>query len=191
MSQHSSKGAVASDPFETLLPRMRGRLYQQAYRSLNNAADAEDVAQEAMVRAWMHLDTLRADPNRDPERVLGVWLYRITFNLLKEVVRHRRRHSALSLDAPPGDSKGGALVDHLPDHSKGPAEIYEDGSLSERLHRALVQLTPDHRKCIELLSEERSYEEEGALMDCPLETVSSRINRARTSMRRSLHEESG
>jgi RNA polymerase sigma-70 factor, ECF subfamily len=60
---------------------------------------------------------------------------------------------------------------------------------SGRLHQALERLTPDHRVCLLLLHEERSYQEIGALLNCPVGTVRSCVHRARISLRQALQAE--
>jgi len=177
-------------PFETLFLRTRGRIYRLAYRVLHNAADAEDITQEAMVRAWIYRDRFHSDPSRDTERVFEAWLSRIAFNVLVDLMRRRRCRPMLSLEALQGvQSEGEAGFADIPDYSQDPSERVMERAGSERLHRAIERLAPDYRSCLLLLNEDRSYQEISALLNCPIGTVRSRVHRARASLRRALQAE--
>src|SRR5262249_18299536 len=143
MIRNERKSSSEYAPFEMLFLRVRGRLYQRAYQALHNAADAEDITQEAMVRAWMRLDTFRPDPRRDVEHILGAWLHRIALNILRDFLRHRRRHMTLSLDALlEGNENGEVRCLEFADRSQDPAERLIKSEGSERLHQALERLKP-------------------------------------------------
>ena len=115
--QMGDKGA-----FGQLVERFQAEAYGLAYYHLGHREDALDVAQQAFLAAYLHLDSL-ADPAR-----FGGWLARIVAN---ECLRwHRRRRPALSLDAP-------ALGD-LPDgRAVSPERAAEHGELHRDLNRAL------------------------------------------------------
>src|SRR5262249_22248823 len=116
----------------------------------------------------------------------------IAFNVLRDFLRRRRRYSTLSLDAPlEVNGDGGKVLPDLPDRSQDPAERLLRSEWSERLHVALERLPPAHRACLMLLHQERSYQEIGALLNCPLGTVRSRIHRARVSLRQALQTDGG
>ena len=80
--------------FERLFQRSRRRAYNLAYRLTGNAADAEDVTQDAYVRAWHNFETY--DANRSFEG----WLFRIITNRVIDMRRRQKRVPMYSLDTP-------------------------------------------------------------------------------------------
>lgn len=73
--------------FTRLVDRHLERLHRLAWRSLGNAADAEDVAQDAMLRAFRQLPLWQPGQAR-----FSSWLYRVTLNLCQDRLRQRREH---------------------------------------------------------------------------------------------------
>src|SRR5579871_1478351 len=86
----------AQREFEALYRRSSGRAYNLAYRLLGNAAEAEDVTQDAFVRAWRHF------AQYDRARPFESWLFRIVTNLVVDRRRRQKRVRIYSLHAPVG-----------------------------------------------------------------------------------------
>jgi RNA polymerase sigma-70 factor (ECF subfamily) len=138
------------------------------YRQGLDLAEAEDVAQETFVKAWLALPKYKA--------ALGswrAWLCRIAINLAIDF--HRRQRQALDLD------------EALPDPASGPADQAESELRAALVRRALAQLPPASRAAL-VLNEyaNLSYAEIAAALDIPMGTVMSRLNYARGRLRELL-----
>lgn len=116
----------------TLTARVLPRVFAQAVRMLGDRAEAEDVAQEAMIRLW------RIAPDWRPgEAQVSTWLYRVTANLCTDVLR-RRRSTGLDEIAEPEDPRPGA------------AAQMQDKARQDALQAALDQLPARQRQAVVL-----------------------------------------
>jgi len=126
----------------------------------NNATDAEDLAQDTMLRAYRAAD--RFD-GRHPK----AWLYRIARNCA--INRSTRRKDLFLNEDHPGP------VDH-----QTPADVLEAGVLDPLLESALRNLPPHGRRVLELVDgQQLTYEEAAAVLEVPRGTIMSRVHRAR------------
>ncbi|GEA14300.1 RNA polymerase sigma factor [Moorella sp. E308F] len=167
-------GAVS---FEELVLTYQDRVYNLSYQLTGNHTDAQDLAQEVFVRAYMGLDKFRyeADP--------GTWLHRITVNLFLNLRRKIARHPAVSLDAPL-DTGEGEVTREVAAAGGDPQELVEDMELRGFVRSALRQLPAEYQAVLVLRElQGYSYEEIASLLGCPPGTVKSRLNRARQAMR--------
>lgn len=163
--------------FAELVRRYHGEVYALALRALKNPEDAEDVAQEAFVRAFRALDRF------DPERRFGAWMYAITARLSIDAHR-RRRGRFVSLSVPQEGTSEEERAWELPDPGAGPAEEVQSTDLAARLEAYVERLPADYRVAILLRhAYELSYEEIAAALDAPVGTVKARIHRARAQLR--------
>lgn len=155
------------DAFETLFLQHSGRIYSIAYRMCGNDADAQDVTQEAMIKAWNALGRFKFQSE------FGTWLYRIAINAAKDHLR-RAKKRPLSADA---------LEDEGWEPSQGGFEAASD--TRQDVRRALNALNPEHQQILVLRDMEGfSYEEIAAMLKLPIGTVRSRINRARGQLKK-------
>jgi RNA polymerase sigma-70 factor (ECF subfamily) len=158
--------------FEELVRLQQHRVYGLALRMLGNAAEAQDVSQEAFLRAHRGLADFRGDAR------LSTWLYaivsRLCLNRLAGTERRLTRH-------------GEETLVRLPDAAPGPDQTLERGELEEALHRAIVEL-PDERRIVVVLRdiEGLAYEEIAEVLDVPVGTVRSRLHRARLDLKEKL-----
>ena len=190
MTSTQANNSLMRDRIEGLYLQARGRIYRLAYKALQNAADAEDIAQEAMLRAWANLDSFRYQPDKSIEQSFGSWLNRIAVNLVIEFKRRQIPRPSLSLEAPLNPAEDGSeLLANIPDNSNEPAELCMQKDATDRFHRALQRVKPNYRACLMLLKDERSYLEISRLLNCPLGTVRSRVNRGRAILMRELRAE--
>ena len=162
--QTGDKGA-----FGQLVERFQEEAYGLAYYHLGHREDALDVAQQAFLAAYLHLDSL-ADPAR-----FGGWLARIVAN---ECLRWRRqRRPALSLDTPAlGNLQDGRVVS--PEHAAEHGELHRD------LNRALMALPRPQRLALTLyyLAGLR-YRKIAEVVELPVTTVKGRIQEGRKRLR--------
>ena len=182
----SREDAANQLEFEQLFLRSHKRAYHMAYRMVGNPGEAEDVTQDAFVRAWHSFH--QYDRNRPFEG----WLYRIIANLVIDRRRRQRKIPVYSLDAPVTDgmdAEGASLAHELADSSAEPESLLLTDMLDEPLQKALDALPQDYRVAVLLADvEEKSYQEIADTMDCAIGTVRSRIHRGRLMMRRSLED---
>lgn len=168
--------------FEKLFQRSQRRAYNLAYRLTGNAADAEDVTQDAYVRAWHNFESY------DASRSFEGWLFRIITNRVIDLRRRQKRVPMYSLDTPvQGDEDGQPLSHEFAAPDSNPEQIVVEPVMEERLQQALAALPADYREAILLCDvEQRSYQEIAEVMQCAIGTVRSRIHRARVMLRRYL-----
>jgi RNA polymerase sigma-70 factor (ECF subfamily) len=168
------------EAFGTFVRRHQKRVFRLAVHLLKNAAEAEDVAQEAFVRAYGALD--RFDGRSEP----FTWLYRITVNLSLNAIRSRKTARAGgNTDDPRLEA---ALVERRPgladparqatDRELGLALCDGVDSLSETLRTTLVLVTIDGL----------SHAEVSAVLGCPEGTVAWRVHEARRKLKEFLIE---
>lgn len=167
--------------FDRLMQRHQKQAYHVAYRLTGNHADAEDLMQEAFLRAFRFFDNYRRDLPFEK------WLFRIMSNLFVDGVRKKSRMRTTSLDAPlMGDSEKSTFLD-IPDMRDEPERVTLHEELDEQIHKALAALPADFRKAVILADiEQLSYEEISKLMGCSLGTVRSRLHRGRKMLRAKL-----
>jgi RNA polymerase sigma-70 factor, ECF subfamily len=176
---------VAEKPkrdFDGLVRRYHKQAYNIAYRLTGNHADAEDLTQEAFVRAFRFFDNYRRDLPFEN------WLYRIISNLFVDDLRRKPKARIHSLDAPVGDanSESQAFFE-IPDTRENPERVVLHEELDEQIQRALASLPPDFRMTVILADiEGMSYEEISETMRCSLGTVRSRLHRGRKLLRAKL-----
>ncbi len=164
-----------TDAFADLLALHERFVYNLALRVIGNPTEAEDVAQEAFVRAWQALPGFRGGS------ALRTWLYRIVINLcINRFPRLRRELSELSesdIDSLPEAT----CLDHDPALR---SELRERRAL---LHREIERLPECQRLLLTLrYQDELSYEEIASLVGLPLGTVKTGLFRAKERLRQAL-----
>lgn len=158
---------------QQLYARHHGRLYAMALRLTGSRADAEDVVQDAFLRAWRALDRFRGGAR------FGTWIYRIALNRCRDL--HGRRRPDVELDEGDGQSEGGAIGDG----GAGPAG--GDGIARRRLETALAELSRGYREVLVLHDVmELRHPEIAGILDIDVGTSKSQLHKARARMRRLL-----
>ncbi|MCP9489835.1 MAG: sigma-70 family RNA polymerase sigma factor [Solirubrobacteraceae bacterium MAG38_C4-C5] len=154
--------------FEEIVQRHRGAVFTVAARIVG-PGDAEDVSQDALLRAFNRLDRFRG------EGPFRAWLLRIARNTALNALAARR-------DIPTGDDDVTGARDRDPPQ-RTPAQSLQDGERRERMRIKLRGLSPAHRAVLVLRDVEGlSYEEIAAVVDAPLGTVKGRLHRARDEL---------
>ncbi|MEL6960182.1 MAG: sigma-70 family RNA polymerase sigma factor [Pseudomonadota bacterium] len=150
----------------TLTHRLTPRVMGQAFRMLGNRAEAEDVAQEAMLRLW------RIAPEWDAERAqVTTWLYRVVANLCTDRLRLRGRGVPLD-DAP-----------DLADAAPSAAEGLQTAARMDAVRRALAELPERQAQAVALRHlEELGNPQIAAIMDTSVRTVESLIARGKRGL---------
>jgi RNA polymerase sigma factor (sigma-70 family) len=166
--------------FGELLTRHRPLAYHLAWRLLDDAAEAEDVTQEACLQAFLGLSGLR-----DPER-FGAWLAGIALNLAR--MRLRARRDMVSLE----DWDGGRVPPDFrwAETHPSPEAVAELHELHRCVLRALEALPAEQRAVVRLhYLDGLTLAEIGVLAGAPLGTVKARLHRAREKLRAQLLQE--
>jgi RNA polymerase sigma-70 factor (ECF subfamily) len=175
--QRGDKGA-----FDALVLKYQHKLVKLVTRYVRNPAEAEDIAQEAFIKAY------RALPQFRGESAFYTWLYRIAINTAKNAVVSRDRSPVdYDFDRDSIDESydmQGRLKD-----SETPEGLVLTDEIRQTVNAAIEQLPEDLRTAIVLRElEGLSYEQIAASMGCPVGTVRSRIFRAREAIDRRLRE---
>lgn len=166
--------------YRALVERHQRAVHAIVYRLVQNAADADDLAQQAFVAAYDALPRFRLDLKFSP------WLYRIAVNLAKDHLKSKKRSE---LPLPDGEAGfqaafSGALPD--PDQSALASER------RQLLERALARLSPTDREVLVLKDvEELPYEEMRQILGRPVTALKIRVVRARQRLRKVLEELGG
>ena len=156
-----------SAAFERLVNDHAQRTWAVCYRITGNAHDAEDALQDALIAAWQNLPRFRGDSR------FGTWLHRIAANASLAVVRRRRD---VVMDELPAGRAEATMADH-----------YERLAESDRIEAALRTLPEEFRVALVLREfGDLSYQEIAVHQGVPVQTVKSRLNRARTAMAAAL-----
>ncbi|HKC07728.1 MAG TPA: sigma-70 family RNA polymerase sigma factor [Methylomirabilota bacterium] len=158
--------------FEELVMTYQHRVFGVALRMLGSRAEAEEVAQEAFVRAHRALGEFRGDAK------LSTWLYAITSRLcLNRLASGERRMTRQGEDA----------LLRLSDAGPRPDAALERRELESALGRAIAELPEDRRIVVVLRDiEGLSYEEIAQVLELELGTVRSRLHRARADLKEKL-----
>lgn len=155
------------------------KVYQVCYRMLNNQHEAEDIAQEAFVRAYTHLHTF------DLNRKFSTWLFRIATNLC--IDRIRKKKPDYYLDAQVTGTDGLNMYSQISSPDRLPEEEIERMELQERIQYEISCLPEKYRTVIILkYIEEMPLQEISDILDLPLGTVKTRVHRGREALRKQL-----
>lgn len=167
--------------FDALVLKYQHKVLKLVQRYVRNPAEAEDIAQEAFIKAYRALPAFRGDS------AFYTWLYRIAINTAKNsLVSSRRRPVSYDLDLQDGSQ--------VQAHARlSDAETPEALALTDEIRRTVneaIEALPDDLRLAIVLRELEglSYEDIARTMECPVGTVRSRIFRAREAIDRSLRE---
>jgi RNA polymerase sigma-70 factor (ECF subfamily) len=164
--------------FEELVLRHKQRVLAVAQRITNNREDAEDVAQESLHKAFLHLDAFQEKSR------FSTWLTRITMNEAFMVLRRRRGVVEALPENPDSGIKSEAFVDHSPN----PEESYMRRERTELLTEAINRLGSTIRTTIWLRDiEERSVEETAEILGASIAAIKARVFQGRRKLRRTLN----
>jgi RNA polymerase sigma-70 factor (ECF subfamily) len=166
------------------LPHVQA-LYAAALRMTRNEKDAEDLVQDALLRAYRFFDTFEAGTN------CKAWLFRILTNVFCNRYREREREHEVMTEAESSDANVEQFLAGASQNTDGrQAESALLGSMvSADVERALKAVPPDFRMAVILADlEDFSYKEIAEIMDCPAGTVMSRLYRGRKILQGLLHD---
>ncbi|HMB53526.1 MAG TPA: sigma-70 family RNA polymerase sigma factor [Thermoanaerobaculia bacterium] len=177
--------AGSQDAFRELVRRFERPVFSLVVRMVRDRTTAEDLTQEAFVKAFRGLD------GYDASRKFSSWLFKIAHNATIDHLR-RRELDTVPLEAPAGDDDeaGGGLARVLADPaSRGPDVVAGRGDLATALRQSVRLLRPEYREIVLLrYGEGMAYEEIAEIAELPLGTVKTYIHRARKELMATLSE---
>jgi RNA polymerase sigma-70 factor (ECF subfamily) len=176
-----------SSAFDEMVARYWNRIYSMVHQLLRNPQDAEEVTQDAFIRAHRGLANFRG------ESAFSTWLYQIATNLARNRYWYwwrRKRDQSVSIDAPVGPENDLTLAEIIPAEVETPDDITVTQEFINRIGSGMERLGAKHREILILRNVKNlSYEEIAAILGISIGTVKSRIARAREALRSKLGED--
>ena len=161
--------------FEQLVIRHQNLVFSLAYKLTGNREMANDVAQEAFIRAWKAIEKFRGDST------FSTWIYRITVNTAWTLRKKAKKHNTLNID----DTYEPIVIDE----KKDPELVAINSDLSSVLINALDKIPIEQRIIVELKNiEGRSHKEIADYLDISVTAAKVRLHRAHQKLRQILEE---
>ena len=161
--------------FEELVKRHQELVFSLSFKLTGNRELANDVAQEAFIRAWKAIGKFRGDST------FGTWIYRITVNTAWTLRKKAKKHYSLNIE----DTQEPVGVDE----KKDPELVAINSDLSLVLRKALNQIPLEQRIIVELKNiEGRSHKEIADYLDISVTAAKVRLHRAHQKLRNILEE---
>jgi len=178
--KRARRGDLAA--YDDLVHRYQERIYATIYHMTSNHEDANDLAQEAFIKAFHALKSFKGGSS------FYTWVYRIAVNKTINFLKQRKNKAQMSLD------NLDFHVEHDPDFvalisDKTPRREVNLAELQEKLNTAMQKLSEPHRLVVTLHDVQGlSHEEIAEIMDCNIGTVRSRLFYARQQMQAYLSD---
>ena len=161
--------------FEQLVIRHQDLVFSLAYKLTGNREMANDVAQEAFIRAWKAIEKFRGDST------FSTWIYRITVNTAWTLRKKAKKHNTLNID----DTYEPIVIDE----KKDPELVAINSDLSSVLINALDKIPIEQRIIVELKNiEGRSHKEIADYLDISVTAAKVRLHRAHQKLRQILED---
>lgn len=173
--------------FEQVMNRYRDRIFARVFQLLKNREDAEEVTQDAFIRAHRGLDKFRGDAS------FSTWLYQIATNLAHNRYWYwfrRKREASVSIDQPLVSDSTLTLEQILPAEEADPLDATLAQEFVDRVSLCMQELNKKHREVLVLRNVKNlSYEEIADELEISVGTVKSRIARARDALKGLMGED--
>lgn len=167
------------DAYGEIVEIYKDKVYQLSYRMLGNRHEAEDIAQEAFIRAFINIHSFNIDLK------FSTWLFRIATNLC--IDRIRKKKPDYYLDAEVAGTDGLTMYSQIASKTDMPEKEIESLELEATIQREILKLPDKYRSVIVLkYIEELSLNEISEILNLPLGTVKTRIHRGREALRKQL-----
>jgi RNA polymerase sigma-70 factor (ECF subfamily) len=165
--------------FAALIEIYQHKVYRICFRMVGNRHEAEDLAQEAFLRAYLNIDSF------DNDKKFSSWLYRIATNLT--IDRLRKKKPDYYLDAEIAGAEGMTMYAQLAVDQELPEDQVVGLELQEAIQKEMMQLPPKYRSVIVLkYMEDLSLKEISEILNIPVATVKTRVHRGREALRKRL-----
>ena len=173
--------------YNAMVIRHYDRIFSRVLQLLNNKQDAEEVTQDAFIRAHRGLENFRGDAS------FSTWLYQIATNLAHNRYWYwfrRKRDQSISLDQPQCEDGSLTLENVMPCADENPAEAVVTQEFVDRVSACMQYLNDKHKEVLILRNVKNlTYDEIAQQLEISVGTVKSRIARARESLRGLLGED--
>jgi RNA polymerase sigma-70 factor (ECF subfamily) len=173
--------------FDEMVSRYWDRIYAMVHQLLRNQQDAEEVTQDAFIRAHRGLVNFRGDS------AFSTWLYQIATNLARNRYWYwwrRKRDKTVSFDQPVSEGNDTPLSEVFAAEVATPEDATVAQEFVDRIAFGMEKLSPKHREILILRNVKNlSYEEIAAILRISVGTVKSRIARARESLRAKMGDD--
>jgi RNA polymerase sigma-70 factor (ECF subfamily) len=170
-----------SAAYNYMIERYWDRIFARVHYLLKNKQDAEEVTQDAFIRAHRGLENFRGDAS------FSTWLYQIATNLAHNRYWYwfrRKRDQSISFDQPLCEGSEVTIENMIPSNRENPAEATVTQEFVDRVSECMNELNPKHKEILVLRNVRNfSYEEIAKELEISVGTVKSRIARARESLR--------
>jgi RNA polymerase sigma-70 factor (ECF subfamily) len=165
--------------FGEIIEIYKDKVYQICYRMLGNRHEAEDMAQEAFIRAYVNIHRFNI------ELKFSTWLYRIATNLCIDRIRKKKPDYYLDAEVP--GTEGLNMYSQISSDTRLPEDDVESLELQTLIQTEISKLPDKYRAVIVLkYIEELSLNEISEILELPLGTVKTRIHRGREALRKQL-----
>jgi RNA polymerase sigma-70 factor (ECF subfamily) len=162
--------------YDELVRRYQERIYATVYHMTSNHEDANDLAQESFIKAYRALKSFKGDSS------FYTWVYRIAVNKTINFLKQRKNRVQMSLNDLDLNAEHDPDLVALVSHNT-PRRDLSLAELQEKLNAAMQKLSEHHRMAVVLHDiQGMSHEEVGAIMDCNVGTVRSRLFYARQQL---------
>ncbi len=169
------------EAFEALVEKYKQQVMNLLYRTLPDATEAEDLAQQVFLQVY------KSAHRYEVAAKFSTWLYTIARNLCLNEIRRRSRHPAESLDQPAQEGDDQPARQYEDTKGFSPPEAVLHGELEEKIEECLAALPEKQRTALLLCrQEELSYEEIAEVLNCSVSATKSLIHRARETLKEQL-----
>lgn len=167
--------------FEALVDKYKQPVVNLIYRTLPDATEAEDLAQNVFVQVFKSAYRYKVSAR------FSTWLFTIARNLCLNEIRRRARHPADPMDAPFGEQEDQPVRQYVDCHMYSPPDELLRNELYEKVEEALTALPENQRTAILLCQrDELSYEAISDILGCSLSATKSLIHRGRETLKQKL-----
>jgi len=167
--------------FTQLVEKYKQPVMNLVYRTVHDATEAEDVAQNVFVQVF------KSAPRYKSTAKFSTWLFTIARNLCLNEIRRRSRHPAESLDVPHPEQEDQPLRQFEDKRTTPPPESLLQSELARKIDEALADLPENQRSAILLCrQEDLSYEEIAEVLGCSVSATKSLIHRGRETLKERL-----
>ena len=165
------------EAFNQLVLAYQNMAYNQAYALLGDPALSDDATQESFIKVFQNLASLRGDTFR-------AWLLKIVTNSAYDILRQSKRHQTQPLLP---EDENAELLAWLADPATSVEAALEQNEFAERLYQMLDELPSTYRSVLTLVdSYKLDYTEAARILNVPIDTIKSRLARARLQMQQKL-----
>ncbi|CAM4010751.1 RNA polymerase sigma factor SigW [Mesobacillus zeae] len=167
------------DAYGEIVELYRDKVFQLCYRMLGDRHEAEDIAQEAFIRAFININSFNQNLK------FSSWIYRIATNLCIDRIRKKKPDYFLDAEVP--GTEGLTMYSQISSDTVLPEDELESLELQDEVQKEISKLPEKYRMAIVLkYIEELSLNEISEILDLPLGTVKTRIHRGREALRQQL-----